>query len=133
MPILTTLAIISLFRGGDRENLPFSDAEVLRGLLNDALAGEADSILIEVLRIADELGASLDHYRSSAESSLDAYIEESSNKYTSAAELIERLKRLDRERSQALQKVIQIRQSLFELLSDEQWQAVFQLVRSSPD
>jgi hypothetical protein len=125
MPVLATLAIINLFSGGDRENLPFSDAEFLRGLLKDALAEEVDGVLNEALTIADDLGASLDQYRSSAESSLDAYIEESSNKYASAAELIERLKRLDRERSQALQKMIQIRQSLFELLSGEQWQAVF--------
>jgi hypothetical protein len=119
------MTVISMLRGGDGKDLPFSDAEALRGLLNDALAGEADGILNEALRIADELGASLDQYRSSAESSLDAYIEESSNKYTSAAELIERLKQLDRERMQTLQKLIQLRQALFELLSDEQWEAVF--------
>ncbi len=125
MPILATIAAISLLRGGDGENLPFSDAKVLRGLLNDALAGEADGILNEALRIADDLGASLNQYRSSAESSLDAYIEDSSNRYTSAAELIEHLKQLDHERLQTLQKMIQLRQALFELLSDEQWEAVF--------
>ena len=125
MPILATLATISLLRGGDRENLPFSDTEVLRGLLNDALAGEADGILNEALAITDDLGASLDHYRSSAESSLDAYIEESANRYTSAAELIEHLKQLDHERLQTLQKMIQLRQALFVLLSNEQWEAVF--------
>jgi hypothetical protein len=106
MPILVTLAAISALTGGDGKELPFSDAEVLRGLLKDALAGEVDGSLNEALAIADDLGASLDQYRSSAESSLDAYIEESSSKYTSAAELIERLKRLDRERSQARQKMI---------------------------
>jgi hypothetical protein len=125
MPILATLTVISILRGGDGKELPFSDAEVLRGLLKDALAEEVDGVLNEALAIADDLGASLNQYRSSAESSLDAYIEESSNKYTSAAELIEHLKQLDRERRQALQKMIQLRQSLFELLSDAQWQAVF--------
>jgi len=125
MPILATLATISLLRGGDRENLPFSDAEVLRGLLKSALAGEVDGILNEALAIADDLGTSLNQYRSSAESSLDAYIEESSNRYTSAAELIEHLKQLDRERLQTLQKMIQLRQALFGLLSDQQWEAVF--------
>ena len=125
MPILATLATISLLRGGDRENLPFSDSEVLRGLLNDALDGATDSILNEALRIADELGTSLEQYRSSAESSLDAYIEKSSNKYTSAAELIEHLRQLDHERLQTLQKMIQLRQALFEILSDAQWEAVF--------
>ena len=125
MPIITTMTVIAMFRGGDGKSLPFSDAEILRGLLKDALAGESDGSLNEALAIADELGALLNQYRSSAESSLDAYIEESSNKYTSAAELIERLKRLDRERMQTLQNIIQLRQALFELLSDEQWQAVF--------
>jgi hypothetical protein len=125
MPILTTLALISMLRGSDRENLPFSDAEVLRGLLKDALAEEVDGVLNEALAIADDLEDSLNQYRSNAESSLDAYIKQSSNKYTSADELIEHLKQLDRERRQTLQKMIQLRQALFELLSDEQWQAVF--------
>ena len=125
MPILTTLAVISMLRGGDGKDLPFSDAEVLRRLLKDALAEEVDGVLNETLAIADDLGASLNQYRSSAESSLDAYIEESTNRYTAAAELIEHLKQLDHERLQTLQKMIQLRQALFELLSDEQWQAVF--------
>ena len=125
MSILTTLTVISMLRGGNGKDLPFSDAEVLRGLLKDALAEEVDGVLNEALAIADDLGASLNQYRISAESSLDAYIEESSNRYSSAAELIERLKQLDHERLQTLQKMIQLRQALFELLSDEQWQAVF--------
>ena len=125
MPILATIAAISMLRGGNGKDLPFSDAEALRGLLKDGLTGEANGVLNEALEIADELETSLNQYRSRAESSLDAYIDESSKKYTSAAELIERLKQLDRERMQELQEIIQLRQSLFKLLSDEQWQAVF--------
>jgi hypothetical protein len=125
MPVLATLTVISMLRGGDGKDLPFSDAEVLRGLLKDALAEEVDGVLNEALAIADDLEDSLNQYRSNAESSLDAYIKQSSNKYTSADELIEHLKQLDRERRQTLQKMIQLRQALFELLSDEQWQAVF--------
>lgn len=106
MPILATIAAISMLRGGNGKDLPFSDAEVLRGLLKDALAGEADGVLNDALEIADELETSLNQYRSSAESSHDSYIDESSKKYTSAAELIERLKQLDRERMQELQKII---------------------------
>ena len=125
MPILTTLAAISMLRGADGEALPFSDAEILRGLLRDALSGEADSLLNEALAIADGLEALLNQYRRDAESSLDAYIEESSKKSISATELSKSLQRLDRERMRTLQKIIQLRESLFELLSDEQWQAVF--------
>ena len=125
MPVVTTMTIIALMRGGGNKDLPFSNPEILRGLLDNALAGEADGTLKEALAIADELEALLTRYSASVESSFDAYIEESSNRYTAAPELIERLEPLDRERTRTLQAVIELRQSLFELLSDEQWEAVF--------
>ena len=125
MPVLATMTIIALMRGGGTQDLPFSNPEVLRGLLDNALAGEADGTLKEALTIADELEALLTRYSASVESSIDAYIKESSNRYTAAPELIERLEPLDCRRTRTLQAVIELRQSLFELLSDEQWEAVF--------
>jgi hypothetical protein len=125
MPVVTTMTIIALMRGGGTQDLPFSNPEVLRGLLDNALAGEADGTLKEALTIADELETLLNRYRASVESSIDVYIEESSNRYTAAPELIERLEPLDCRRTRTLQTVIELRQSLFELLSDEQWEAVF--------
>lgn len=125
MPIVTTLTVIALLRGRSHEDLPFSDPRVLRGLLDDALAGDAVDTLKEALSIADELETLLKSYRASVESSIDAYILESSKGYTGAPELIVRLEPLDRERMRTLQMIIQLRQSLFELLSEEQWEAVF--------
>lgn len=125
MPVVVTMSIITLMMGRRNNNLPFSNPEVLRSLLDNALKGEADDILKEALTIADELETLLTRYRASVESSIDAYIEESSNRYTAAPELIERLEPLDRKRTQTLQAVIELRQSLFELLSDEQWESVF--------
>ena len=125
MPIVTTLTVIALLRGRGHEDLPFSDPRVLRGLLDDALAGEADDTLKEALSIADELETLLKRYRANVESSIDAYILESSKRYTGAPELIQRLEPLDRERTLTLQMIIQLRQSLLELLSDQQWEAVF--------
>jgi len=125
MPVVVTMSIITMMMGRRNQDLPFSNPEVLRGLLDNALAGEADGTLKEALTIADELEALLTRYRASVESSIDAYIEESSNRYTAAPELIERLKPLDNKRTQTLQTVIELRQSLIELLSDEQWDAVF--------
>ena len=125
MPIVTTLSVIALLRGRSHEDLPFSDPRVLRGLLDDALAGDAVDTLKEALSIADELETLLKSYRASVESSIDAYILESSKGYTGAPELIVRLEPLDRERMRTLQMIIQLRQSLFELLSEEQWEAVF--------
>lgn len=125
MPIVTTMTVIALLRGRSHEDLPFSDPRVLRGLLDDALAGDAVDTLKEALSIADELETLLKSYRASVESSIDAYILESSKGYTGAPELIVRLEPLDRERMRTLQMIIQLRQSLFELLSEEQWEAVF--------
>ena len=125
MPIVTTLSVIALLRGRSHEDLPFSDPRVLRGLLDDALAGDAVDTLKKALSIADELETLLKSYRASVESSIDAYILESSKGYTGAPELIVRLEPLDRERMRTLQMIIQLRQSLFELLSEEQWEAVF--------
>ena len=125
MPVVVTMSIITLMMGRRNNNLPFSNPEVLRSLLDNALKGEADDILKEALTIADELETLLTRYRASVESSIDAYIEESSNRYTAAPELIERLEPLDRKRSLTMQAVIELRQSLFELLSDEQWESVF--------
>jgi hypothetical protein len=125
MPVVATMSIIAMMRGRSNKDLPFSNPEVLRGLLDNALAGEYDDILKDALTIADELETLLTRYRASVESSIDAYIEESSNSYTAAPELIERLEPLDHKRTQTLQAVIELRQSLFELLSDEQWEAVF--------
>ena len=79
MPIVTTLTVIALLRGRSHEDLPFSDPRVLRGLLDDALAGDAVDTLKKALSIADELETLLKSYRASVESSIDAYILESSN------------------------------------------------------
>ena len=125
MPIVTTLTVIALLRGRGHEDLPFSDPKVLRGLLDDALAGDADDTLNVALSIADELDTLLKRYRFGVESSIDAYILESSKGYTGAPELIERLDPLYRECTRTLQMIIELRQSLLELLSDEQWEAVF--------
>ena len=72
-----------------------------------------------------ELDTLLNQYTASVESSIDAYIEASLNRYVGAPELIERLEPLDKKRTRTLQKVIKLRQSLIQLLSDEQWEVVF--------
>ena len=125
MPVVVTMSIITMMMGRRTNDLPFSNPEVLRGLLDNALAGEAEVTLREALAIADELETLLTRYRASVESSIDAYIEESWHLYTAAPELIERLEPVDRRRTRTLQAVIELRQSLFELRSDEQWEAVF--------
>ncbi len=126
MPILATIAVITLLRGGGEEQgKPFTDPASLRQRLEAALAGQADEKLRQALPLVDELESLLRRYQQKVDASLDTYIEESAERYLSAAELAERLAPFDRERSQILQKRIAMRQQLFELLNEEQWRAVF--------
>ena len=126
MPVVATITTISLLTGrGRQEELLFSNPARLRNRLKEALDSESYNTLKKALAIADELEIFLNGYRASVESSIDAYIDEASSRYTSAPELIERLKPLDRERTQTLQQIITLRQSLKQLLSEEQWRAVF--------
>jgi len=109
----------------EQGSLPFTDPPVLRKLLEDALAEEAGTTLEQALAVVDELETLWNQYGAAVESTLQAYIEESANRYTGASQLLERFEPLDRERLYTLRQVIALRQALFALLSDAQWEAVF--------
>ena len=127
MPVIATITTISLLAGrGRQEELLFSNPSLLQSRLREALKSEpADNTLKKALALSEKLENLLNQYRHRVELSLDSYIEESSSRYTAAPELIERLKPLDLERTKTLQRVIALRQSLVELLNDEQWKAIF--------
>lgn len=125
MPVLATMTAIALLRGGGDDPAPFFDPEELREMLTDGLEGIADDELQRSLAIADELESVIERYRISVQGSLDAYVEELSDPNTDAADLIERLAPLDRERNRLMKTIIDIRQHLLSLLGDELWDAVF--------
>lgn len=129
MPFITTLTIMRMFRRSDNEDLPFFDPPLLRSLLDDALAGNDQETLKAAHKLVDELEALLSNYRATVVAGVDSYIEETSNRYITAPELIRSLKPLDNERMQTLLQEIELRESLFALLSDAQWEAVFGPIR----
>ena len=59
------------------------------------------------------------------ETELDAYVEQSNIRYSGAAQTIEQLGSLDAQRLELLHELVDARQALLELLTDDQWQAVF--------
>jgi hypothetical protein len=118
------MTVIALLRGSGQP-LPFFDTDLLRELLEDALAEDSTGTLAKARAEVDALDQSLKDYRASIERTLDAYIEESENRYTSAAELIERIEPLDRKRAEMLRDVIQRRQALLNLLDEQQCTATF--------
>jgi hypothetical protein len=126
MPVVTTMAAIAILRSSQREPLPFFDAELLRALLDNALAEGPPGTLDQADRIVEKLEDLLEDYRTSVVSSLDAYIEESANVSTTAADLIERIEPLDEKRALTLREIIDLRQALLDLLDDRQWAATFE-------
>jgi hypothetical protein len=123
VPVLATMTVLSLL-GGDQElDAPFTNPTVLRSRLRDALS---DNTLEQSLAIADKLESLMDNYRSYVDASVDTYIAESANQYSTASQLIDRLKPADDKRRSAMKEVIAFRQELFGLLNDKQWELVFQ-------
>ena len=125
MPVVTTMMIIALLRGGGDGDGPFFDPEQMRDLLRDGLEGVADDELQRSLVIEDELESAMQRYRVSVSSSMDAYIEESSNPDTDATDLTKRLASLDRERTDIMMAIIGSRRRLIEVLDIEHWDKVF--------
>jgi hypothetical protein len=126
MPVVATMTAIAVFRGRGNQRLPYFDDEHLRELLEEALSDDPNSTLYQARAIADKLERLLSDYRTSVDTSLDTYIEESANHYTSAADLIALIEPSDRERAETLRKVIELRQALLALLAEQQWETVFE-------
>ena len=125
MPVVTTMTIIALLRGGGDGDGPFFDPEQMRDLLRDGLEGVADDELQRSLVIEDELESAMQRYRVSVSSSMDAYIEVSSNPDTDATDLTKRLASLDRERTDIMMAIIDSRRRLIEVLDGEHWDKIF--------
>ena len=124
MPIVATLTVIALLRG-DGPAAPFFEPELLRDMLVDGLDGIANDELQDALAIADELESKMQRYRMRVDASIDAYIEDSSNPATDAADLTERLAPLDSDRAEIMNAVIDARRRLVAILDAERWDEVF--------
>ena len=126
MPVVTTMTILALMRGdGDGAGL-FFDPDLMRDMMKDSLEGVADGELQESLIVVDDLASALQQYGEIVNRSIDAYIEETSDGYTDASELVERLAPLDRKRTEMMNTVIESRRRLLEILDREQWDSVFE-------
>ena len=125
MPVVATLTIIALVRGDGHSPAPFFEPEKLRELLIDGLEGVADDELQRSLAIVEQLESVLERYRNSVSRSIDAYVDKSSDSKTDAADLIERLEPLDRERADVLDSIIGYRQQLINILDEANWAYVF--------
>jgi hypothetical protein len=125
MPIVATMTIIALLRSNASGDQPFFDPALLREMLAEGLDDEADELLARAMLLANELETITERYRATVESTIDAYIEASEDPRSNASSLSKRFAAMDQDRSELMGDIVRLRRSLVDLLSDEQWQAVF--------
>jgi hypothetical protein len=122
MPIVTTITIITLLRGGAGNNGLLNPAwlrERIEGGLEDSPS------LGEALALVDKLDQLESRHNQAVRASLVEYTWESERVETDAEDLLEILAPRDRERLAVLEEAIAIRQSLLELLDEDEWDDVF--------
>ena len=128
MPVVATLTAIALLRGDGGGPAPFFDPEMLRELLTEGLEGIADDELQRSLAIVDLFESALERYRIRVDKNVDAYVDKISDPETDAADLMEQLKPLDRERADILDSIIEYRQQLIHVLDETNWAYVFEQI-----
>jgi len=122
MPVLITITTLTFLFGGGAK-VSFLDPAALREQCKEKLV-ESD-VLDQALRLTDELEELARRYEEAAAASLDAYLAESEKHDTWANDLIGQLEPFDRTRAQALQEILQVRQSMLEILTVEEWEQIF--------
>ena len=123
MPVLTTLAIINLLFSSDSEGVSFLGPDALRARYMDEIE-DADT-RERAVKLTEELQRLARRYQDAVSATLDAYLAESVKWESSASGLIEQLEPMDSVRTQTLQEIVRVRQSMLEILTVAQWNRVF--------
>ena len=123
MPVLITLATVNaLFRTGS-EQISFLDPVALRERCNDVI--ENTETRHRALLLTEDLMRLAQQYDTAVAASVEAYIDKSAQWDSSANDLIALLQPWDSARTETIQGIVRIRQSMRELLTAEQWDSVF--------
>lgn len=123
MPILTTIAILNMFSTSDPEVVSFLNPEALRVRCMDEI--EDIDKRKRAVKLTQELQQLASQYEKAVVATVEAYIAESVKWESSANGLIELLEPWDSTRTRMLQEIVQVRQSMREILTAEQWNRVF--------
>lgn len=122
MPILATITMITLLRGGGNSGL--LNPAWLREQIEDEL--EDSPSQTEALALVDKLDQLDARHREAVQETVYDYVRESQRPETDAEDLVKLLEPLDRERLAVLEEAIAIRQLLLELLAEDEWDDVFE-------
>lgn len=123
MPVLVTLAAASTLFTQDTSGVSFLDPKAMRERCIDVI--DDGNVRKRALDLTEALEKLLGQYSKAVVAALDAYRAETIAVASSATDLIELLTALDTQRTETLQGIIRIRQSLHELLTVKQWDRLF--------
>ncbi len=126
MPVVATMTLMAL-RERSQANFsqPFTDPRELKERLRAALVDAPETIQEQAYAIADTIEASLRTQRKIGEASLARYIDNMEARYWRADELEDVLAPMDRARREGLYGIVEHRDALLNLLTEEQWEATF--------
>ena len=122
MPVLITIATVTLIFKGSKDDASFLDPAALRKKIEKLPEGTTRT---EALGIADRLDTLALEYDDVTDASMKAYIADVEKWDSSADKLIEDLQPSDQLRKKMLPELIRMREDLVELLSLEEWEGVF--------
>lgn len=124
MPVLITIAAINrLFSSGSESDTSFLVPSTLRAAAENRL--KPSSARDQMLALVHELEQLATDYRDAAESSIGAYVRQSQQPHTTDDDLVALMQPWDQRRQSALEGILDIRDSIRHLLTDEEWEKVF--------
>ncbi len=125
MPVLVTLAAISLLRGGEGPPLPFFDSDLMVDMPRDGLEEADPETRDAALAITGSIRKQMSAYREQVLAGMEAYERNAVSGKLDLEALAADLDPYDRQRTDILHAVVRYRRELMNLLDEEQWAKVF--------
>ena len=122
MPVLVTIAAVSALFGGSKDKASFHNPAGLRAKLEGLPEGSTRS---RSLALVDKLDRLVEEYDDARIAVIEVYTKDVEQQKTTPDRLTDDFEPLDRARDKVYQELIEMRQSLIDTLSPEEWDKVF--------
>ena len=122
MPVLVTIAAVSYLFGGSKEKTSFLDPAGLRKKIEKLPEGSSRT---SAIALVDRLDTLAKEHEAATDSAIKAYVADVEKYTTSTDQLVADFEPVDRARTKVYQELIEVRQTLIDTLSPEEWDKVF--------
>jgi hypothetical protein len=125
MPVLATITAVSYMFGGSKgsnDRASLLSPPLLRAKLEELPEGASRTTALALTNRLDEL---VKEYDDATDDAIRAYISAVEKYTTTADELVDDFKPLDRVHTKVYRELVEIRQALVDTLSAEEWEEVF--------